>query len=223
MTREASRDQERRADIPPVALLAASAQAAEAAHSEAGHGLPRGSAAARQQAGGRGLSFRQAAGSAALFVVDATLLLAPGSSARVNSGGVIAFERVGCRYDDPGETCFSGIWSVNVDGGAARLLSRKPAGEGASPSWSPNGRRIAFEDVCDIWSMRADGSDQRLLAPAGGRCYGEPAWSPRGTKIAYSDMGSKRSTPMARAVSALPTVRRTSTPSGRRTDVSLRS
>jgi dipeptidyl aminopeptidase/acylaminoacyl peptidase len=58
---------------------------------------------------------------------------------------------------------------------------------GGSPTWSPDGRRIAF--LGSIWVMNADGSDQinltdgpefRDVFPTG------PAWSPDGETIAFS-------------------------------------
>jgi Tol biopolymer transport system component len=55
-----------------------------------------------------------------------------------------------------------------------------------SPSWSPDGRLIAY-DRCDgdrssgIYAARPDGSGERRLAVVGCR----PAWSPNGRLIAY--------------------------------------
>jgi Tol biopolymer transport system component len=58
----------------------------------------------------------------------------------------------------------------------------------ATPSWSPDGKRIAFETDRDgnseIYVMNADGSGQHRLTwhPAGS---GYPDWSPGGNRIAF--------------------------------------
>jgi len=58
-----------------------------------------------------------------------------------------------------------------------------------NPAWSPDGRRIAFEDILDnppgsggIYTIGADGTGLTHLAKTG---QSGPAWSPDGTRIAY--------------------------------------
>lgn len=74
---------------------------------------------------------------------------------------------------------------ANADGsGVVRIT------EGRSPSWSPDGRRIAFArwETNDqgavlsqsIYLMDADGSNETRLTEGG-----SPAWSPSGTRIAF--------------------------------------
>lgn len=63
-----------------------------------------------------------------------------------------------------------------------------------SPSWSPDGRKIAFfssdrSGYVDIWVMDADGDNQQKLTTHNADDY-SPSWSPDGRKIAFS---SKRS------------------------------
>jgi len=70
---------------------------------------------------------------------------------------------------------------VSVDGSHRREASRNPAWDG-DPTWSPDGRRIAFTrrtDHATIYVMRMDGSDQRRLRGSPGianDCC--PAWRP---------------------------------------------
>jgi dipeptidyl aminopeptidase/acylaminoacyl peptidase len=83
-----------------------------------------------------------------------------------------------------------------ADGSRFRTLAR-----GDTPSWSPDGRSIAFASArvpgngLDIYVMNADGSDQRRLVahPGGGGDYPintaddfAPAWSPAGWGIAFT-------------------------------------
>jgi Tol biopolymer transport system component len=88
----------------------------------------------------------------------------------------------------------SEIFTVRTDGKGLKQLTDDPVWEEA-PSWSPDGRRIAYsvwtEDdsgTSDVWIMNADGSGQRNLtkrAPHGGR----PVWSPDGKQIAFMTAG----------------------------------
>lgn len=77
---------------------------------------------------------------------------------------------------------------MDVDGSHVRQLTRTSASEGY-PSWSPDGRHIAYEADTpdgnfDVYVMNADGSGARRLTSDPKRDVG-PAWSPDGSQIAF--------------------------------------
>ncbi len=93
-------------------------------------------------------------------------------------------------------TVFGGageIVVVKADGSGQRVLATDQA---FNPSWSPDGKRIAFHRVVDpseywqerpctmrVWVMNADGSGERRLDPLVDGCVLPPIWSPDGTRL----------------------------------------
>lgn len=83
------------------------------------------------------------------------------------------------------------VYVTGADGSAPRRLTTDPGGD-SSPSWSPDGRRIAFErgngrdqESKDVWTMTATGGAQRRLTTTPGVDAG-PSWSPDGREIAFT-------------------------------------
>jgi TolB protein len=70
----------------------------------------------------------------------------------------------------------------------SHALTQDPA-NGMYPTWSPDGRRIAFmswrNGKTELFSMNADGTDQRVLfSPVTGSAI-DPRWSPDGSRIVF--------------------------------------
>ncbi len=92
---------------------------------------------------------------------------------------------------------------MNADGShlvrlvAAGAARGEAPGSLASPTWAPEGRRVAFtaghRSDRDIWLVNADGSNLRRLARTHGygRNYNEVEvdWNPRGARLAFSGAG----------------------------------
>ena len=93
----------------------------------------------------------------------------------------VRYENAQTRYGN------ADIYVMNADGSNPVDLTRNPAFD-AQPSWSPDGRRIAFvtdrDGNAEIAVMNADGSNVQRLTTAPGMDL-QPAWSPDGTRIAF--------------------------------------
>jgi Tol biopolymer transport system component len=99
-----------------------------------------------------------------------------------SSRGTIAFSR---RYRSRRLSDGTGldIFTARPNGRRLRRLTRD--GGSVLPSWSPDGRRIAFQRFPprggrEVWVMEADGTHKRRIARGG-----QPTWSPDGRLIAF--------------------------------------
>jgi TolB protein len=73
------------------------------------------------------------------------------------------------------------LYLIRADGTGQRRLTTTTA---ANPSWSPDGKWIAFDDRRRIAVIGADGRGLRYLTNAAGADV-DPAWSPDGHTIAF--------------------------------------
>lgn len=116
-------------------------------------------------------------------------------------GSKIAFVRLsGYDYGD------HALDVMNADGSDVRTVIPLDAGDAPyidNPSWSPDGRRIAFSKClavfgCDVYSIGSDGSGLKQLTHQ--RSTFSPTWSPDGASIVFSIW--TESTPWIAIVSA---------------------
>lgn len=80
------------------------------------------------------------------------------------------------------------VWTIDLATRERRRLTIEPA-NGMNPTWSPDGRRIAFVTTrnrkAEIFVMNADGTGQELLVTMPAGSVIDPRWSPRDSEIAF--------------------------------------
>ena len=85
------------------------------------------------------------------------------------------------------------IFSVPIEHGPTRNLTRTSGANDRGPAWSPDGRRIAFvsdrSGETEIWTVNQDGSGEPVQLTEGsvGRHYNNLLWSPGSDRIAFID------------------------------------
>lgn len=83
------------------------------------------------------------------------------------------------------------IYVITEDGRELLRLTDAP-GNDSSPTWSPDGSRIAFVSertgFMEVWVMWADGSHQTQVTCSFGRNW--PSWSPDGSRLIMVNPGS---------------------------------
>jgi TolB protein len=111
------------------------------------------------------------------------LSIAPAQGAFPGRDGRIAYVRFGGGIE-------TNIFSVDKNGGNRRELTGGCCND-LEPSWSPDGKKIAFDRYGDIFVMRDDGTHLKRVAKGRGRFgYTQPAWSPDGRWIAFEENAS---------------------------------
>jgi Tol biopolymer transport system component len=110
-------------------------------------------------------------------------------------GGTIVFQSTGIGDDlfamGSGALLTTTLWTVSARGGTRKQITKmgNPAGGHGSPSWSPDGKRIAFTSYdpakSEIWTVTPDGTD---LKRAGGGI--DPIFSPDGQHLYFVSFGS---------------------------------
>jgi Tol biopolymer transport system component len=136
-----------------------------------------------------------------LILVPALFLLqmqtACGAQARpadCGQGGAALLEGIGslvafaCDLEPQGRYLNRDIFTAGTDGAPARRLTRAYA-QDRDPTWSSDGREIAFSSTRDgrlnVYVMAGDGSNVRRLTSALAQEF-EPAWSPDGRSIVFA-------------------------------------
>ncbi|HJQ35110.1 MAG TPA: winged helix-turn-helix domain-containing protein [Pyrinomonadaceae bacterium] len=86
----------------------------------------------------------------------------------------------------------STIWTIPAQGGAPKQVTRtgNPAGAHVSPTWSPDGQRIAFVNAdqtsSQIWSASISGDDLKQITQRFTPDKSDPVYAPDGQSIYFT-------------------------------------
>lgn len=123
-----------------------------------------------------------AAAAAGLALLPLSLAV-PTASAAVGPNGQIAYVASGPRDDPFGPPTQEDVWVMNPDGTGQVNLTDSAGVDDNSPSWSPDGTRIAYISdsfARNLMVMNADGTGQTLVTSGALN----PSWSPDGSRVA---------------------------------------
>ena len=116
-----------------------------------------------------------------MHIDDLTSLAIPSSPAISPDGERIVY--VLRTLDEKDDRNVDQLWTVPTTGGAPRRLTLGT--EDTSPTWSPDGTRLAFVRKGQVHLLGADGGEPEQVTdlPLGA---GAPVWSPDGARLAFS-------------------------------------
>ena len=114
-----------------------------------------------------------------VYATDGAITTIAGSS----STSLLSTTKIAFRSDRDG---IAEIYVMDADGSNQTRLTNNADFDG-NPTWSPDGRRIAFRSGTEIYVMDADGSNQVNITNHFS-LDDHPAWSPDGSKILFESV-----------------------------------